>query len=100
MTAFKDQIAAIRSHTASYASDPEFHAEWRADPAINLRAQRNARFGTLVGSVTQTAGWRSLMLAVLVAWLRAFSSLTLRPKTCRDRCERCAHWLCSKARTH
>ena len=28
MTEFNDEIAAIRSHTVSYASDPEFHADW------------------------------------------------------------------------
>ena len=45
MTAFKDEIAAIRSNTARYASDPEFHAEWfgLTQRSVNLRAQQMPR---------------------------------------------------------
>ena len=63
MTAFKDEIAFIRSNSARYASDPEFHAEWfgLTERSVNLRAQQMRAFGTLVGSVTKTlAGWRIL----------------------------------------
>jgi len=40
MTEFNDEIAAIRSHTVSYASDPEFHADWfgLTRRSVNLRA--------------------------------------------------------------
>ncbi len=94
MTAFKDEIAAIRSHTASYASDPDFHAEWfgLTQRSVNLRAQQMRAFGTLVGSVTKTlAGWRILDVGCGSGFGCApFSSLTLCPKT----------WLGSMSATH
>ena len=63
MPDFNDEIAAIRSRTLGYATDPEFHKRWfgLTRESINLRAQQMRAFGTLLSSVTATlAGWRIL----------------------------------------
>src|SRR6185436_4696040 len=84
MAAFNDQIAAIRLHTASYACDPEFHAEWFGlnRRSVNLRSQQMRAFGTLVGSVTQTlAGWRILDVGCGSGfWLRTFLEYDALPE--------------------
>ena len=84
MNAFKDEIAAIRSHTASYASDPEFRAHWfgLTRRSVNFRAQQIRAFGTLVGSVSQTlAGWRILDVGCGSGfWLRTFLEFDALPK--------------------
>src|SRR5436190_22979314 len=85
MTAFDAEIAAIRSHTDSYACDSQFHAEWFGFTrrAVNLRAQQMRAFGTLMGSVTQSlADWRILDVGCGNGfWLRAFLEFDACPKT-------------------
>jgi SAM-dependent methyltransferase len=84
MPDLKDEIAAIRSRTGSYATDPEFHAQWFGfnHQSMNLRAQQMRAFGALVGSVTPNlAGWRILDVGCGSGfWLRAFVEWDARPQ--------------------
>jgi ubiquinone/menaquinone biosynthesis C-methylase UbiE len=84
MPDFENQIAAIRSRTASYATDPEFRRDWfgLTERSINFRAQQIRAFGVLVGSVTNTlAGWKILDLGCGAGyWLRAFLEFNARPE--------------------
>jgi hypothetical protein len=56
MTEFNDEIAAIRSHTVSYASDPEFHADWfgLTRRSVNRRALLARRLRDTNGAVAAT----------------------------------------------
>lgn len=68
MPDFKNEIAAIRSRTLSYATDPEFREHWfgLTRQSINFRTQQMRAFGVLVSSVTATlAGWRILMVGLV-----------------------------------
>jgi SAM-dependent methyltransferase len=82
MPDFSDEIAAIRSRTASYATDPEFQLQWFGLNArsMNLRAQQMRVFGNLVGSVTRSLhGWRILDVGCGSGfWLRIFLEFQAR----------------------
>jgi SAM-dependent methyltransferase len=84
MPDFKDEIAAIRSRTVSYATDPAFRAQWfgLTRHSTNIRAQQMRAFGALMSSVTPNlAGWRVLDVGCGAGyWLRAFLEFDARPE--------------------
>jgi len=81
---FETEIEATRSHTASYATDPEFRTYWLGltKESRNIRAQQLRVFGELVGSVTNTlSGWRILDVGCGDGrWLRTFLEFDASPE--------------------